>query len=162
MILDAQLQLANALALTGATSTAANPLLGATYLDAVKAIDWGMGSSIIWYTRINTVFAAASTGGTVQLVLVGGSTAAKVTTSGTPDAIIAVAPASAILQANYATQGAANVEFKIKIPRGFSYEFIGVGAIITTNALTTGKIDSWLLNDGVTDIVNYAAGYTVK
>ena len=160
MILDAQLQLASSLALTGATSTLAAPLMGATYLDTLKAQDWGMGNSIIWYSRLATVLAAGSSGGTFQLVLVGGSTAAKVTTGGTPDAVIT--QSGVIAQANYATQGAANTEFKIKIPRGFAYEFIGVGAVILTNALTTGSLDSWLLNDAVTDIKNYAAGYTVK
>ena len=158
MILDITTKLAATLALTGATSTAANPLLGATWLDSVVIEDWGMGNDIIWYTRISTVLAAV--GGSTQLVLVGGSTSAKVTTGGTPDAIIA--QTGVIAQANYATQGAANTEFKIKIPRGFAYRYIGVGAVILTNALTTGAIDSYLLNDAVQDNKSYPGAYVVK
>ena len=160
MILDSTLQIGSALALTGATSTAANPLLGATYLDSVVAEDWGKGAAIWWYTRINTAVTASSTGGTFQLVLVGGSTSAKVTTGGTPDATIS--QGALVLQANYGTQLAINTEFKIRVPRGFSYRYLGVGAVITTNALTAGKIDTWLLNDGLQDVIAYPAGYSVK
>lgn len=160
MILDATGKIAAALALTGSTSTLAAPLMGSTYMDEVVIEDWGQGNTIVCHTRINTTFAASSSGGTAQLVLCFGTTSAKVTVGGTPDLVVPIS--KIILQANYATDGAANQSFDIKLPRGVGYRYIGIGAAIITNALTAGKIDAWLLNEAVQDVKSYAGGFSVK
>jgi hypothetical protein len=160
MILDATGKLAAALDLTGSTSTLAAPLMGSTYMDEVVIEDWGMGNTIVCHARINTVLAASSSGGTTQLVLCFGSTSAKVTTGGTPDLVVPIS--KVILQANYATDGAANTTYDIKLPRGTGYRYIGIGAAIITNALTTGKLDAWLLNEAVQDNKSYPGAFTVK
>ncbi len=160
MILDITGRLANALDLTGSTSTLTAPLMGSTYMDEVVTEDWGQGSTIVCHARINTVLAASSSGGTAQLVLCFGSTSAKVTTSGTPDLVVPIS--KVIAQANYATDGAANTTYDIKLPRGLGYRYIGIGIVVITNALTTGKLDAWLLNEAVQDNKSYAGGFSVK
>lgn len=167
MILDTTLQLANALALPVDTTTytQAAPYMGSIYLDTVAIEDWGMGNDIWLLLRINTTVTGAASS-TVQFSLVAGSTTAKVTNGGTPDATLLLAPNAAIAQANFATKATANTEIaKIHLQRGYAYRYISV-AVITDNsgghALTAGKIDSWLLNTGLTDNTSYAAGYTVK
>ncbi len=165
MMLDSLLNLASSLALpTGSTYTQANPYMSATYWNTVAIQDWGMGNTredIEIFIRIATTV-TGNANSTLQFSLVGGSTSTKVTTGGTPDATIALAPATAIAQANFSTQATAGTVFSFKWPRGFAYQYINIGVIVGTATLTAGAIDCWIGNSGtVSDNKAYAAGYTV-
>ena len=145
--------------LTVNTATGTNLITGYSYIPLLPpagvltatSMDEGMGSTLIWYVRVNTaITSGASTA--LQFALLADTV---VPTTSSPQAILFQAAATGTLNI------ASGTEFKYKLPRGFLSKYLGIASINTGNVLTAGTIDSWIQNDDVQDNRISQIGYTV-
>lgn len=115
------------------------------WYDGQVAQDYGMGQGpfIGAYFQISATVTGNATS-TLQFKVQGATDSAFTS----PVDIIAT-PIAAMLQANFATQGLAGADFKVKFPRGFSYRYLRAVVVISTATLTAGTFNCWLGDNGM-------------